>query len=372
MKRIAAATAFFAVLLSLFLPTAVNAAADEVTAPQVDAQGAILIEVQSRGTVFEKNSRERLPMASTTKIMTALVAIENGELDETVKIPDIAAGVEGSSIYLKPGEELTLRQLLYAVLLESANDAATAVAVTVGGSVEEFAHMMNERAEALGLSDTHFTNPHGLDDEEHYTTASDLALIAAAALENETFAEIVSTYKTTIPGSDYPRLLVNHNRLLKMYGGAIGVKTGYTKRCGRCLVSAAERDGVRMIAVTLSDPSDWKDHAAMLDYGFSLYSGYTVCDEDGLSFDIPCSGGDRDCVRAVTRQSCTVTALKNKRMTMTVEARRFLLAPVREGDYVGRVIVRIDGKEAASLDLYAAEDCRERRGSTDLFDKIFN
>ena len=358
------------VLFLSALMTVISNAAEDMPCPEVSARGAVLMEADSKSIVFEKDAHVRLPMASTTKIMTALVAIENGQLDKTVKIPDTAVGVEGSSVYLKAGEELTLEELLYAVLLESANDAATAVAIEVGGSVENFARMMNEKARSLGLSDTHFTNPHGLDNEEHYTTASDLAVIAASALENDTFAKIVSTYKTTIPGSDYDRVLVNHNRLLKTYSGSVGVKTGYTKRSGRCLVSAAERDGVRLVAVTLSDPGDWKDHTAMLDYGFSLLKCAKICDSDGLVYDIPVSGGSTETVRAATNGKFSVTVPKDSRVTATVEARRFLWAPVRQGDYVGKVQICVDGRAVTSLELFACESCEER-GSVSIFDKIF-
>ncbi len=337
----------------------------------VSAKSAVLMEADSRDIVFEKDAHTPMPMASTTKIMTALVAIENGDLEKTVAVSDTAIGVEGSSIYLKSGEKLTLEELLYAVLLESANDAATAVAVEVGGSVEGFAQMMNKKAESLGLEATHFTNPHGLDDEEHYTTAADLAKIAAAALENETFLKIVSTYKTTIPGSEYDRVLVNHNRLLKTYDGAIGVKTGFTKRCGRCLVSAAERDGVRLVAVTLSAPDDWRDHAAMLDYGFTQFECCTICDEDGVSFDIPCLGGDNDTIRVKSDGALSITLPKDTKVTSSLEIRRFVWAPVKSGDYVGKVKYFANGEEIAALDLYAQNVCYEKTHTKSLFEKFF-
>ncbi|MBQ0124720.1 MAG: D-alanyl-D-alanine carboxypeptidase [Clostridiales bacterium] len=159
------------------------------------------------------------------------------------------------------------------MMLQSANDAAAAIAYEIAGGISEFAEMMNAKARELGLENTHFSNPHGLDDTDHYTTARDLAALARYALENETFARIVSTKKITIKmhGGDTSRVLVNHNRLLRTYDDIIGVKTGYTKKCGRTLVSAAERDGVRLICVTLDDGDDWRDHRAMLDAGFDKY-----------------------------------------------------------------------------------------------------
>lgn len=362
--------AFAAIVISAFFAalTVNSMAAPDIN---VSARSAVLMEADSRQIVFERDAHTPMPMASTTKIMTALVAIENGELDKTVSVSDLAIGVEGSSIYLKAGEKLTLRELLYAVLLESANDAATAVAVEIGGSVDSFAEMMNEKASELELENTHFTNPHGLDDEQHYTTAADLAKIAAAALENDTFKEIVSTYKTTIPGADYKRVLVNHNRLLKSYDGAIGVKTGFTKRCGRCLVSAAERDGVRLIAVTLSAPDDWRDHAAMLDYGFTQFECCNICDDDGLLFDIPCLGGNNDTVRVKSEGALSVTLPKNSVVTSSLEIRRFVWAPVKTGDYMGKVKYFSDGKEIASVDLYADSVCYEKTHTKSLFERIF-
>ncbi|MBQ8861613.1 MAG: D-alanyl-D-alanine carboxypeptidase, partial [Clostridia bacterium] len=221
----------------------------------VSAQSAVLIEAESGKIIYEKDAHTRRGMASTTKIMTALCAIESLPLDTVVTVPQEAAGVEGSSVYLKAGEKLTLENLLYALMLQSANDAAAAVAIATAGSIEGFAELMNAKAAELGLRDTHFENPHGLDGAEHYTTAYELAKIAAHALENEDFARIVSTVKHTVPATESSpaRTLVNHNRLLRTYDDIVGVKTGFTKKCGRTLVSAAEREGVRLICVTLND-----------------------------------------------------------------------------------------------------------------------
>ncbi|MBR5314699.1 MAG: D-alanyl-D-alanine carboxypeptidase, partial [Clostridia bacterium] len=195
----------------------------------VSAHSAFVIDGDSGLTVYEKNADAKMGMASTTKIMTCIVAIENCNLEKDVSVSDKAIGVEGSSIYLQKGETLTMKQLLYALMLQSANDAATAIACEISGSTEEFAVLMNEKAKSLGLKNTHFTNPHGLYDENHYTTARELALITKHALENPTFREIVSTIKTTIPlnNDEGVRALVNHNKLLRIYDGAIGVKTGF-------------------------------------------------------------------------------------------------------------------------------------------------
>ena len=304
----------------------------------VSARGAVLLEAGSGDVIFGQNQHARLPMASTTKIMTALVALECLPTDTVVTVTAESVGVEGSSIYLTEGEQLTLEQLLYALLLESANDAATAIAVAVGGSVEGFAALMNEKATELGLTGTHFVNPHGLDHEDHYTTAYELAVIAATALENPVFREICATERMTIPlrGEEGVRLLLNHNRLLDSYEGCIGVKTGYTKKTGRCLVSAASREGVTLIAVTLNAPDDWRDHTAMLDYGFGLYRSVTLCEPAFYSAPLWVVNGTREYVMAENTASLAVVLRRDHgAVTCVVELPRFVFAPVRSGMPLG-------------------------------------
>ncbi len=306
----------------------------------VSARGAVLMEAESGDVVFGQNENARLPMASTTKIMTALVALEQLPLDTVVKITAESVGVEGSSIYLVEGEALTLEQLLYALLLESANDAAAAIAVAVAGSVEDFATLMNEKAEELGLTDTHFVNPHGLDHEDHYTTARELALIARAALENPTFREICSATRKTIPlhGDEGVRVLINHNKLLASYEGCIGVKTGFTKKTGRCLVSAAEREGVTLIAVTLNAPDDWRDHTAMLDYGFGTYESLTLCTPAFFSAPLWTVSGTQDYVMAENTDTLTAVLRRDHgAIRCVVELPRFEFAPVKKGDILGQL-----------------------------------
>ena len=256
----------FLIFVFILYSTVIFSASDM----RLSAKSAVLYDPHSESFLYSKNADTRLPMASTTKIMTALVAIESASLEATVDISDDAIGTEGSSLYLKEGERMTMGDLLFGLMLRSANDAAAAIAYEISGSIEAFADKMNEKAESLGLTDTHFTNPHGLDDKEHYTTARELAIITGEALKNDTFLQIVSTKKQIITNSDgESRLLINHNKLLNMYENTIGVKTGFTKKSGRCLVGAAERDGVRLITVTINAPDDWKDHIALFDYGFS-------------------------------------------------------------------------------------------------------
>ncbi len=306
----------------------------------VNARGAVLMEAESGEVVFGQNENARLPMASTTKIMTALVALEALPLDTSVKITAESVGVEGSSIYLCEGETLTLEQLLYALLLESANDAASAIAVAVAGSVEAFAARMNDKAAELGLTDTHFVNPHGLDAEGHYTTAYELAVITRAALKNEVFRAICSTERKTIPlhGSEGVRLLLNHNKLLDSYEGCIGVKTGFTKKTGRCLVSAAMRGGVTLIAVTLNAPDDWRDHTAMLDYGFALYETVSLCEAGFFSAPLWLVSGSQEYVMVENPDSLSVVLRRDHgRVRCVVELPRFEFAPVRQGDTVGHL-----------------------------------
>ncbi len=313
--------------------------------PSVSAASALLMEASRGNVIYEKDADRRMSPASTTKIMTALVALELLPADTVITVPPEAVGVEGSSIYLTEGERLTLEQLLYALLLESANDAAVAVAVAAGGSVAAFADAMNRKAGELGLCNTQFQNPHGLDAEGHYTTARELAEIARHALQNELIRQIVSTRKTTIPhaGNDGVRLLVNHNKLLRSYEGAIGVKTGYTKRSGRTLVSAAEREGVRLIAVTLQAPDDWRDHTAMLDYGFSLWEAKELCRENSVCLPLPVVGGEIGSAVVGNTESLTVTLPReHPPVTQVLELPRFLYAPVAAGEAVGAAVFRCD------------------------------
>lgn len=324
--------------------------------PSVSAQSAILIESISGEVAYEKNAHTRMPMASTTKIMTAIVAMELGDPTMMVEIPREAVGVEGSSIYLYEGERLSLEHLLYALLLESANDAAVAIAVALSGTEDAFVEKMNQKAEALGLSDTHFTNPHGLDHEEHYTSAADLARLAAYCIHNELFRTIVSTRRITIPLNDQEgaRLLLNHNRLLRSYDGTIGLKTGFTKRSGRCLVSAAERDGVTMIAVTLNAPDDWNDHRNMLDYGFSQYTALLLQASGSYERAIPLVGMPQPEI-IISNQNDIRVILPSDHgpIRMYCEAPRWLGGNISKGQVLGHLIWECDGNTIAIEPLLA-------------------
>ena len=238
-----------------------TAAAEAV---EVSAAAAVLMDADSGRLLYEKNGEKRMLIASTTKLMTALVALEQGGLQQEITVTG-GHMAEGSSMYLRPGEKLTLETLLYGLLLSSGNDAALAVTECMGGAVP-FVARMNEKAAELGMENTHFANPNGLDDEAHYSTAEDMAKLAAAAMDDPVLRRVASTRTARIGG----RTLTNHNKLLSRVEGCVGLKTGYTKAAGRTLVSCAERDGVRLVAVTLQDGDDWNDHASLYEQGFRV------------------------------------------------------------------------------------------------------
>lgn len=346
-----------------------------VCATAISAKSAVLIEAESGKIAYAKNENQRLPMASTTKIMTAIVVLENAPLDKEVTIESCMTGIEGSSIYLQEGETLSVEELLYALLLESANDAAVSLAITVGETVDNFAEMMNQKAQELGLTDTHFTNPHGLDDAEHYTTARELGIIAAHAMENEDFAKIVSTYKKEISlnNGDGCRVLINHNRLLRAYDGAIGIKTGFTKRCGRCLVSSATRDGVTLICVTLNDPNDWQDHKQLLDYGFERYESVTLANKGSYTVELPVIGGEKGTFLADNKESLTITLERgDSDIYAVLETNRLLCAPVSRGDCVAKIVFYKNGEQIGELPLFAKENIKQLNYKKSLFERIFN
>ena len=336
------------------------------------ARSAVLYVPETKDFLYLKNPDERLPMASTTKIMTALVAIESCQLNEYVTVDHSAVGIEGSSAYLKEGEVLTVEQLLYALMLQSANDAATALAIHISGSIEEFASVMTERAKQLGAINTSFTNSHGLDDEQHYTTARDLALIAAEALSNECFLQIVSTTKKSFDTELTRRTFINHNKLLWRYEGCIGVKTGYTKRSGRCLVGAAEKNGLKLISVTLDAPNDWADHSAMLDYGFDTLEKITLVDSGELEYLIPVIGGINTTLKVTNTDSARVILpCSDNKVSSRLSLSRFAVAPVNKGDIFGEMVYTVNGKEYARVKLIATEDI-QTKNNNNFFKRFFS
>ncbi len=344
-------------------------------APSVSAESAILIDADTGMVLLESNARERMGMASTTKIMTALTVVRLMDTQTAVTVPREAVGIEGSSVYLCAGEKMTVEQLLYALLLASANDAATALAICAAGSVDAFAQQMNTFAAELGLNDTHFVNPHGLFDEDHYTTAYDLALISREAMKNSVLRKIFSTYKEEIPlcGEPNKRLVVNHNKLLRSYEGAIGIKTGFTKKTGRCLVSAAERDGLTLICVTLNAPDDWRDHTAMLDYGFERFCRVTLADVGEYEYSMPLTGAEGESVTLTNTQKLCLTLPRDhgKAVYSVGSHHRFLFAPVREGYVCAELTVTVDGQTVRSP-LAVSESVARKQYGKGFWAKLFN
>ncbi|MFS0822899.1 D-alanyl-D-alanine carboxypeptidase family protein [Bacillus sp. 1P02SD] len=261
----------------------------KASALTVSAKGAILIEQESGRILFEKNAHQRMRIASITKIMTAIIAIESGKLDEMVKVSNKAVRAEGSSLYLKPNEQIKLEDLVYGLMLRSGNDSAVAIAEHVGGSLEGFVFMMNQKAAEIGMQNTEFANPHGLDDHEnHYSTAYDMAILTRYAMMNEKYREITSTkvHRAPNPTEKWDRVWRNKNKLLtKLYPYSTGGKTGYTKRAKRTLVSTASKDGIDLIAVTINASDDWNDHMNMFNRAFEKYDLVKVVEEGYLRTD---------------------------------------------------------------------------------------
>ncbi|MBO5315193.1 MAG: D-alanyl-D-alanine carboxypeptidase [Clostridia bacterium] len=346
-------------------------AAGEPKKKSISAKAAVLYQPDTDSFIFTKNENTRLPMASTTKIMTALVALENSDLNDYVQIDSSAVGIEGSSAYLKEGEVLTMEELIYALLLRSANDAAAAIACHISGDTESFADMMNERAEALGLKNTYFKNPHGLDDEGHYTTAHDLALIAAEALKNDSFKKISSTYKKSFATEDMTRLYVNHNKLLNMYDGAIGIKTGYTKKSGRCLVGAAERDGLTFITVTLDAPDDWRDHMALFDLGFETLERIEFATEGEYEYSLPLLDGEANNITVTNTEGASViTRRGDHEINKYIKLSKFATAPIKKGEIFGEIVFTLDGEKASSVKLVATDNINKKEDKG-FFKKLF-
>ena len=355
--------AILAGVVSFFLSVSAAPAAFAEGGPQVSAQAAIVIHADSGKVLYEKNADEQRSMASTTKIMTALIALETAAADDpVVTITDEMVRVEGSSMGLQPGDQLTLKSLAAGMLIVSGNDAANSAAIAISGSTEAFAENMNQRAQELGMEHTHFVTPSGRDDDAHYSTARDMATLAAAAMKNPDFAAIVGQKAMNISfiTPDQTRRYTNHNKLLNLYEGCTGVKTGFTKKSGRCLISAAERDGIRLIAVTLNAPDDWNDHMALLNDGFSQLECYPV-DDSGYTATLPVTGGLARSVqvRGSAGEVAVIPRGAAERVRRIVELPRFVYAPVMEQQAVGRVRYILDGEEIAETVL-TAQGCAEQ------------
>ena len=338
MKKWIAGTAAALLAAVLFGSTQVQA---------ISAQKAIVLDAQTGRVLYAHCENERALIASTTKIMTALVVCEQCNVLDRMQIPKEAVGIEGSSMYLREGEVLTLQELLYGLMLRSGNDAAVALAIYCGGTVEGFAELMNDKAHRLGMENTHFVNPNGLDAPGHYSTAKDMAILAAYAMENPIFYQTVSTKTVTIG----ERVLQNHNKLLWRVEGADGVKTGYTKAAGRILVSSTTRQGRRIIVVTINDPNDWRDHEKLIEDAFSRYEIQTLVSAGEKLGTTEVAGGVAGEVELLAGESFSFALCPEEKVDFYLPTPGFVYAPVVEGAEAGFAYVMIDGTPAGKVSL---------------------
>ncbi|GAM13813.1 D-alanyl-D-alanine carboxypeptidase family protein [Mesobacillus selenatarsenatis] len=340
----------------------------------VSARSAVLIEQESGRVLFEKDAHRVSRIASITKIMTAILAIESGKLDEKVKVSEKAVRAEGSSIYLKPGEKIRLEDLVYGLMLRSGNDAAVAIAEHVGGSLDGFAYLMNEKAQQIGMENTHFANPHGLDDhEDHVSTAYDMAILTRYAMKNEIYKEISGTkiHRAPNPTETWDRVWKNKNRLLtEKYKYSTGGKTGYTKRAKRTLVSTAKKDDFELIAVTLNAPDDWNDHIQMFETAFSNFDVTEILSKGKVK-----GIKDSHYKNKVYLDHSFVYPLTSEEEDMVkVEYRLKKAAPNEEdmrNSIAGRANVYLDDKQIASLPVYYKVEAKEKKSFFNLFKNIF-
>lgn len=341
----------------------------------ISAKAAVVMDVKTGRILYSKNPDSKLPMASTTKIMTTLIAIESGRLKETVKVSQKASYTEGSSIYLKEGEQITVEELLFGIMLRSGNDASMAVAEHIGGNVEGFVEMMNAKAKEIGALNTHFANPHGLDNSEHYTTAYDLALITSYALRNEKFAEVVKTKNKTISGPPdvaWNRSMMNKNKMLWQFEGGDGVKTGFTSKAGRCLVSSATRDNWQLCSVVLNSGPMWEESAAILNYGFSNFPKQKVVDSEEVYQQLKVIAGKQDLVEIKPSFDFYMPLSQEEiDKLIFIPALKFNnKAPIYKGSKAGELKIYIGNEYISSVDL---EYCQSIESKDPLyhFQRIF-
>ena len=349
--------------------------------PEVSAQSAVVLTADTGTVLFEKDGHTPRPVASTTKIMTALLALEAAQEqgDPLVDITQEMVAVEGSSMGLQAGDSISLTGLAAGMLLASGNDAANAAALYLDGSLESFAARMNQRAAALGMEDTHFVTPSGLDGVDaqglaHLSTAYDMALLARAALEDQAFRQLCSSPSLAVEFAEPVKRVTytNHNKLLAQYQGCVGVKTGFTKEAGRCLVSAAERDGALLIAVTLNAPNDWQDHTALLDYGFSQVEPYQLAGGD-VRLTVPVVGSPVEVVslRGSNGGEVTLPLGQGAQVERVVRVPKFLYAPVEAGEQVGEICWYLEGQLLGSAPLTAAGTAPLQEKAPSLWERLF-
>lgn len=338
LRRIFAGVAVGILAAILFLP---------VKAGAISAECAILIDAQTGRVLYEKQAEEKSLIASTTKIMTALVICEQTNVLDRVKIPKEAVSIEGSSMYLKEGEVLTVQELLYGLMLQSGNDAAVALAIYCGGTVEGFTELMNDKAHRLGMTQSHFANPNGLDSPGNYSTARDMGILTAYAMQNPIFAQTVSTKTITIG----ERCLRNHNKLLWQLEGANGVKTGYTKAAGRILISSVTRMGRQLIAVTFNAPDDWQDHKTLIEDGFSRFTVQKLIRQGQTLGQLELAGGQETSVDLIAAEDFSYSLAQGERVTISLPEAGFAYAPVAEGQEAGFAHILVDGTAVAKVPL---------------------
>lgn len=341
-----------------------------------NAKGMILMEGETGRILFGVNPDKKLPMASTTKIMTALLTLEQPSLDASFVVNAAAIRVEGTSMGLREGDSVSLRTLAAGMLLASGNDAANAAAVAIDGSTEKFAQRMNERAAQIGMENTSFVTPSGLDDENHYSTARDMGLLAREALRNPEFAALCSssTMKLYYGNPPYARWLSNHNRLLREYEGTIGVKTGFTKKSGRCLVSAAKREDVPLICVTLGASDDWNLHKQALNAGFAALKRYSISDLLTEKYSVPVTGGTESSVRIVPQEEIRLSLTEEEAARLEIAAQFSTLeyAPVARGQLLGEITVLLDGKILEAVPLAAEREIAAKpKNNNGIFSRLF-
>ncbi|MFA5524252.1 MAG: D-alanyl-D-alanine carboxypeptidase family protein [Tissierellales bacterium] len=315
------------------------------TYPSTSAESAVLIDSKTGRVIYSSNHNLRRPVASTTKIMTALLAIEYGDLYSIVKVKDSAIGVEGSSIYLAKGEEILLKDLVYGLMLRSGNDAAVAIAEHISGSVDKFVNLMNEKAKNIGASNTNFVNPHGLHDPNHFSTAYDLAIITREAMKTDFFRDVSKT-KTWVADREINQYFSNKNDVVWEYKGGDGVKIGYTKAAGRCLVASATRDEIQLIAVVINDGNWFNDSYRMLDYGFDNFKPSLLLSKNQFLKKVELLNGDIDFLNLVYEDDLIIplNEEEKEKIKILLDIPDSMNAPIYKGQKLGSIQVFLEGK----------------------------
>ena len=359
-KIITKSTAVFVAFMLMF---SYNVDVSHAQTIDISAKSAVLIEASTGRVLYQKNAYEKMPMASTTKIMTAIVALEFADVSDTVVVSQNASGIEGSSIWLSTGERMSLSDMLFGLMLASGNDAAIAIAEHVGGSVEGFVAMMNETAQRIGAYNTHFVNPNGLPADNHYTTAYDLALISAYAMQNDYFCQIVKTQYKTLPwdGHEWERVVKNKNKILWNYEGGNGIKTGFTKAAGKCLSAAAQRNGMQLVAVALDAPNMFEDCMKIMNHGFENYQNRLVLGAGELMGEVKVEQGSEESFSVYTDEDIyyPMTDEEFAQIEKRVYLEESVRAPVRFGDTVGCVDIWLKGSKIGSVILRSSVSIRE-------------